>query len=84
MTAAEGKRAAAGMRSAALSAAATAVARHVPDLPGLVANLEFAGGSSRLVAALRAMVGERRMPDVGGAARPNAGLWTGAADGSWR
>jgi len=80
MTATEGKRAAAEMRSAALAAAAAAIARHVPDVGGLIANLEFAGGLARLVGALRSRLGKRRSPDIGGAARPDAAIWAAAAD----
>jgi hypothetical protein len=66
-------RAAAEMRRSAMLAAAGLIARSVPDLPGLIDLLEHAGGSSRLVAALRA-----RPPapaTVGGLARPDPAVW---------
>jgi hypothetical protein len=54
------RRAASAQRSAALSAAATAIARAVPDLRGLLLQLEFAGGHARLIRAIEAELAERR------------------------
>jgi hypothetical protein len=46
---------AAEQRRVAFDAAVSAIRKSVPDLTGLASNLEFAGVSSRLVAALRAV-----------------------------
>ena len=60
------------IRTQALQAAASIIGHHVPNLPDLVAFLEF-GGQRRIAAALRARAGERsaerrgRTPKSGGA-----------------
>jgi hypothetical protein len=65
-----------GERRAALRAAATAIARAVPDVDTLVQQLEFAGGSARLVKALRSALAEMRgVPRVDGVARPDPEMW---------
>ena len=85
LSAAEQRNAAGRMRAAALSAAAAAIRRNVPDLPSLISNLETAGGSARLVAALRARIGESRPVGIAREARLDARLWADAANGEdWR
>jgi hypothetical protein len=67
-------------RRAALRAAAIAIARAVPDAGGLGRQLEFAGGSARLVKALRAAPAElRSTPRVDGVARPDPETWVKGA-----
>lgn len=64
-------------RGQALAVAAAIIAKSVPDLPGLIALLKVAG-QLRLAAALRAGAGGKPA-GVGGAARPDAGMWAEAA-----
>jgi hypothetical protein len=45
---------AAERRAMALDCAAAAILQHVPDIAGLITNLEMGGGSHRLATALRA------------------------------
>ena len=62
-------------RAEALRTAAAVIARGVADLPGLALLLDEAG-LGRLSAALRPRAGGK---GVGGAPRPDAGLWAEAA-----
>jgi hypothetical protein len=67
----------AGDRRLALAAAASAIRRWVPDLPGLVANLRYGGGSERLIKAIEA-VPVVKVPDVVGQPHPDVATWGGA------
>jgi 8-oxo-dGTP pyrophosphatase MutT (NUDIX family) len=64
-------------RAEALATAAGIVAKHVPDLPGLISLFDFAD-QTRVAAALRARAGGGPAV-VGGGAHPPEGLWAEAA-----
>jgi hypothetical protein len=71
-------------RRAALDAAAAAIVRSVPDLHNLVTDLEQAGGSARLVAALRERL-PARLNNGGIRGQPSPAIWSAASNGrKWR